>query len=304
MRCTYCMPEEGVPAVGHDQILRYGEILRICRAAAGLGITRIKLTGGEPLVRRGIVNLVRDIHEIPGIEEVTMTTNGVLLEDMYDDLVDAGLSAVTISLDTLDRQKFAALTRRDELPRVLRGLDKCIREDRIPVKINCVTMADTTEEELMEIAAIARDAKVHVRFIELMPIGLGHDGKGWSEDQLMKKISEHYGEMKAYEGRLGNGPAHYSEIPGFKGKIGWISAVSHAFCHECNRVRLTSEGYLKCCLQYNRGLDLKPALETADDELLSAELRRGILMKPERHSFGTMSRIPEEEQRKMSQIGG
>ena len=304
LRCTYCMPEEGIVSVSHDRILRYADILRICRIGAALGIHRIKLTGGEPLVRRGVVGLIREIKAISGIEQVTMTTNGVLLAAMYDDLVDAGLDAVTISLDTLNREKFRTLTRRDALPEVLAGLEKAVQEGRIPVKINCVAMADTTAEEFLEIAELARQANVHVRFIELMPIGLGKEGSGWAEDRLMAVLENRYGTLHPYDGRLGNGPARYVEIEGFCGKIGWISAVSHAFCSDCNRVRLTSEGFLKCCLQYNRGVDLRPSLSQEDDGALLAAMREGILMKPEHHSFGLRHVIPEEESRKMSQIGG
>lgn len=301
LRCTYCMPEDGVEPVGHDKILRFSEIESVCRCAASLGVKKIKLTGGEPLVRRGIISLVKMIRDIPGIEEVTITTNGVLLAEMYEDLVDAGLTSVTVSLDTLNRERFEKLTRRDELERVLAGLRKATEAGRIPVKINCVAMKETSMEEFLQVAALAKEHPIHVRFIEMMPIGMGRECAAWTEGDLRSALAERFGEPVPYEGRLGNGPAKYVSLPGFAGKIGFISAISHVFCDKCNRVRLTSEGFLKSCLQYDVGVDLRPYL--ADDEELTEAIRRGIHMKPERHSFGE-KQIENEEQRRMSQIGG
>lgn len=303
LRCTYCMPEEGVTSVSHAQILRFDELERICRCAAELGIRKIKLTGGEPLVRRGFVSLVRMIRQIPGIEEVTVTTNGVLLEEMYEDLVEAGMTAVTISLDTMDPERFAKLTRRDEFSRVWKGIQTAVTAGKIPVKINCVAMRETTMEEFLQLMELARNNPIHVRFIEMMPIGMGKECAAWTEDELLKAFGEKYGEPHRYEGVLGNGPAHYYEFPGFLGKIGFISAITHTFCDQCNRVRLTSEGFLKSCLQYEVGVDLRPALQGTDEDLTEA-IRRGIRMKPERHSFDRLGEIENEETRRMSQIGG
>lgn len=304
LRCAYCMPEEGVASVPHDEILRFSEILRVVETAADLGIRRLKITGGEPLVRRGIVSLIRDCRNIPGIEEVTLTTNGILLGGMYEELTEAGLGAVTISLDTLDREAYRALTRRDELPRVLQSLQIALEARKIPVKINCVSCRREDPEEFCRIAELARDHPVHVRFIEMMPIGLGRDFGTISRKELIEILRPMTGTLTPVDERLGNGPASYYKAEGYQGRIGFISAVSHKFCDGCNRVRLTSDGFLKSCLQYETGADLKYVLRNGDDNALQEAMIQAIWNKPVSHSFGTAGRIPGEEHRKMSGIGG
>ncbi|MBO6163839.1 MAG: radical SAM protein, partial [Lachnospiraceae bacterium] len=229
LRCRYCMPEEGVESISHDRILRFAEIVRIAEAAAALGISKIKLTGGEPLVRRGIVSLVRELKQVPGIREITMTTNGVLLGEMYEDLLDAGLSAVTISLDTLDRKEYARITRRDEFDKVTASLEKVVKDGRIPVKINCVSYRREHPQELRDIALLAKDHPLHVRFIEMMPIGLGKQFAWLSQEDLMEILRPATGVLIPTLEVLGNGPARYYRAEGFAGRIGFISAISHQF---------------------------------------------------------------------------
>lgn len=304
LRCRYCMPEEGVESISHDRILRFSEILSVVEEAAALGITKLKITGGEPLVRKGIPSLLRDCRKVPGIRQLTMTTNGVLLREMYNELAEAGLDALTVSLDTMNREEYFRLTRRDELPEVLAGLDLAWKRGRIPLKINCVSYKRSTPEELVNIALLARDHPVHVRFIEMMPIGLGRQFEYLSEEQLKEILEPEIGALTPYRGRLGNGPAVYYTAEGFAGKIGFISAMSHRFCGSCNRLRLTSSGYLKSCLQYDTGVDLRLALASGSREKLRDALIEGIRIKPQHHSFGENGKILREEQLGMSQIGG
>ena len=304
LRCVYCMPEEGVQWVPHNAVLSYEEILRLCRVFAGLGLSKIKLTGGEPLVRRGMDRLIADIKAIPGIRCVTLTTNGVLLAQQLPGLVSAGLDGVNISLDTLNREQFRAITRRDELDRVLAGLNAALDRPGLNVKINCLPMG-RNDDQLVPLVELARERPLSVRFIEVMPIGLGKDLTYRSEDEVRAMLEARFGPMEPFHGRLGNGPCHYCSLPGFAGKVGFISALSHQFCSECNRVRLTSEGFLKTCLQYELGVDLKALMQDGrDDAFLAEAVRQAIYNKPLQHHFADTSGQEALEHHGMSQIGG
>lgn len=306
LRCLYCMPEEGITDVGHSEILRFDEIWRLCRIFAAEGIRNIKLTGGEPLVRLGVADLIRGIREIPEIESITLTTNGVLLASMYDDLVEAGLNAVTVSLDTLDPKVFQSITRRDRFQDVIEGLRYAEKAGKIPVKINTVPIPGVNDDDLVKLAEIARDHRIHVRFIEMMPMGLGSTYTALQEDEILRKLTKKFGTFTPVKEKLGNGPCRYYSVPGFQGKIGFISAVSHKFCEDCNRVRLTADGYLKTCLQYDTGADLRALLRGgADDAAIREAYDRAILEKPRCHHFEVAGNLIEErEKRVMSQIGG
>lgn len=305
LRCVYCMPEEGVESISHDRILRFQEILRICRILASKGIRKIKLTGGEPLVRKGIVELIADIKKIPGIDNVTITTNGVLLEEMYDALVEAGIDAITVSLDSLDPQIFQEITRRDEAERVKRGIALAMEKNRVPLKINCVPVLGIQKQKLEELVELARDHRVHVRFIEMMPIGMGSSFPFVKEEELKAELEKKLGPLTPCDEILGNGPCHYYSAEGYQGKIGFISAVSHKFCSECNRIRLTAEGFLKTCLQYDCGVELKPAMaEGCTDEELERLIERALKEKPVGHNFSSLSSFTGRDSRGMSQIGG
>ncbi len=303
LRCRYCMPESGVPLVEHGKILRYGEILRLAGIFSSLGISKIKLTGGEPLVRKGMTGLVRDIKKIPGIRQVTLTTNGTLLKDQMAALAEAGIDGINISLDTLDDEEYFRITRRRELKKALEGFHEALKYPKVVLKINCVPLGQS-EDSLCSVAELARQYPVHVRFIEMMPIGLGKEWKCLPEDELRKMLESRYGEGRPVSEILGNGPGHYVQFDGFQGKIGFISAVSHKFCKSCNRVRLTSQGYLKTCLQYHAGADLRgPMRQGASDEKLKYIIEQAMVKKPEGHTF-FQKQGDKEEKGIMSQIGG
>lgn len=305
LRCVYCMPEEGIQTLPHSEILTFDEILKVCYAASKIGIRKIKITGGEPLVRLGIVDLIREIKSIPLIEQVTITSNGILLDKMALPLKEVGLDGVNISLDTLNPDKFTQITRRNQLSRVLEGLDASLESGIKSVKINCVPAKEFNFTELTNFAAIARDKDVCVRFIELMPIGFGKKFKPIPNEEIFASIEKVYGELKPVNERLGNGPAVYYKANGFKGSIGFISAVSNEFCETCNRIRLTSEGFLKLCLHYNKGIDLKfPLRNGISNEDLQTLMQNAIYNKPSKHMFRSDVYNEEFENKNMSQIGG
>ena len=303
LRCIYCMPEEGICQIPREEILGQDEIIKICRLAGELGISRIKLTGGEPLVRKICVPLVRELKALPGIQQVTLTTNGILLKEQLPGLMEAGLDALNISLDTLEAENFRRITRRDELDRTLEGLEAALSYPSLKVKINCVPTFQT-DQELLQVAALARENPLHVRFIEMMPIGLGKDFTARDENSVKEILEKTYGSLTPVSEVLGNGPCHYYTLGDFKGKIGFISALSHKFCNQCNRVRLTSTGYLKGCLQFENGVDLKALLRNrASDEILKNALQKAIFEKPAGHNFQE-KKNGREESHIMSQIGG
>lgn len=303
LRCVYCMPEEGLEMTSHEEILSYAEIVKVCRLMAEMGLKKIKLTGGEPLVRKDLPELVGRLKAISGIEKVTLTTNGVLLAELMDELSAAGIDAINISLDTLDRELYYKITRRDAIEAAKKGLEAVLSHPDISLKINCVPMG-LPGQNLEEIAELARDHKIHVRFIEMMPIGFGKNFRFVGEEEILGQLEARFGKSELYQGRLGNGPCHYYSFAGFQGKIGFISAISHKFCNECNRVRLTSQGFLKNCLQYNTGSDLKaPLRQGASDEELKMLICDTIKNKPVGHRF-LEEHITDENSLGMSQIGG
>lgn len=304
LRCVYCMPEEGIESIPHEEILRYDEILRICNIVSELGIRKIKITGGEPLVRRDIVDLIRNIKNLDNIEQVTLTTNGILLYDMLDDLYDAGIDAINISLDTLKEDTFKKITRRDGLEKVLKSIDKAY-DLGIKVKINCLAIRDFNIDEIADIASFARDKNIDVRFIELMPIGYGKQFSEIPNDEILSILESRFGIFESVNEKRGNGPAKYYRNKNLKGCIGFISAISHEFCESCNRIRLTSSGFLKLCLHYNKGIDLKePMRNGIDDEDLKVLIYNAILNKPKQHQFKHSEGEQDVELKNMVQIGG
>ncbi|KIR02021.1 Molybdenum cofactor biosynthesis protein MoaA [Lachnospiraceae bacterium TWA4] len=304
LRCQYCIPKDGIELTTHEEILSFNEIYRICSLMGSMGIHKIKLTGGEPLARKNLNQLVKQLKSIPEIDQITLTTNGVLLEEQVEGLVEAGIDAITVSMDTLDSNLYAQITRRDEFTKAMNGLKAAYKYvPNIAVKINCVPMG-LEGQNLVEMAAIARDYNIHVRYIEMMPIGLGKQFTMCSEEDVLKELEAVYGKASLYNGKLGNGPCHYYTFKGFKGKIGFISAVSHKFCSECNRVRLTSQGFLKTCLQYDIGSDLRGLIRSGcSDEKLLEVISKTIDAKPDGHRF-LKEEITSENHLGMSQIGG
>lgn len=304
LRCIYCMPEEGIKQVSHQDILTYDEIVQIVNAAAAVGITRIKLTGGEPLVRKNLAGLVEALRAVPGIEEVTVTTNGVLLKEQIGKLAKAGISAVNISVDSLDPDMYASIARKDALAAVLEGMEAAVSCPGLKVKINCVPLKGLNEEEWVRLAQIARERPIDVRFIEMMPMGLGRDFQGSSQKEVVERLRETFGPEQYLDGNFGNGPATYVHFNGFAGKIGFISALSHKFCSECNRIRMTAEGFLKPCLQYASGEDLREMIRNgASEEELIRAINRTIYYKPACHHF-EVDDSAEFEHKKMFRIGG
>lgn len=310
LRCIYCMPEEGVKSLSHAEILTYDEILRICRCGAELGIRKIKLTGGEPLVRKGCASLAGQIKAIPGIEKVTLTTNGILLEEQLDDLLKAGIDAINISLDTLNPELFKKVARRDDLDKVLKGIEAALTHSGLSLKINSVPVIKE-KENFIAVAGLAKKYPIHVRFIEMMPIGYGKTYKSVPSDEILRQFFEAYPDAYRLEKSLGNGPAVYYSAPGFAGEIGVIGAIHEKFCNTCNRIRLTSEGFLKLCLYSGEGLDLRAMLRGGcSDEEIAEAVTNVIERKPKEHHFTEDGlHLPgtgptDADTRKMSQIGG
>jgi cyclic pyranopterin phosphate synthase len=309
LRCIYCMPQEGIPWRRHDEVLRYEEIETIVRAAAELGITKVRLTGGEPLVRRGIVDLVRKIAAIPGIDDLAMTTNGILLARYADDLAEAGLHRVNISLDTLDPERFRHITRCGDLSDVLAGIEAARQAGLRPIKINTVVIRGMNEDEVVELAAKTLEADWwNIRFIELMPVGSGGlVTDAWEEKvvtarEIRRRIESTLGTLKPAKIRTGNGPARYYRLPGASGTVGFITPVSDHFCYRCNRLRLTADGQLRPCLLSDQEIDLRtPLRDGADADQIQALIVKGINCKPMRHH---LEEHIHPESRVMSQIGG
>ena len=301
LRCRYCMPD-GVEKLEREAVLTYEEFLRLAALFAQCGIDTVRVTGGEPLVRKGVEQLVAGLKATPGIRKVTMTTNGVLLAQQLPALLNAGLDSVNISLDTLRPEVFRRITARDEFAAVQSGLRAAL-ESPLPVKLNCVPQAGVNEGELETIAALAQDNDLQVRFIEMMPIGYGAAMPCISGPELQARFARRWPGLHPVEGiAFGDGPAVYYTAPGWKGSIGFITAVHGKFCVSCNRVRLTSLGFLRPCLASEAGCDLRALLRGgADDAQLLAAIRETIWAKPREHHFESRS-VPAT--RGMYRIGG
>ena len=304
LRCRYCMPD-GVEKLEREAVLTYEEFLRLAALFARCGIDTVRVTGGEPLVRKNVAQLVAGLKETPGIRRVTLTTNAVLLAEQLPALLDAGLDSVNISLDTLRPEVFRQITARDDFAAVQAGLQAAL-ESGLLVKLNCVPQAGVNEGELEELAALAKDNAMQVRFIEMMPIGYGAAMPCISGPELRVRFARRWPELAplsaAQEHALGDGPAVYYTVPGWQGSIGFIAAVHGKFCASCNRVRLTSQGFLRPCLASETGCDLRALLRSgADDAQLLAAIRETIWAKPREHHFNDSS-MPAT--RGMYRIGG
>lgn len=300
LRCKYCMPE-GIELLPMDEILTFEEILQVCRQAIRLGITRFKITGGEPLVRKGCTGLIRELRQLPGVEQVTMTTNGVLLSDYLDELADAGLNAVNVSLDTLNRERYQEITGFDRLDCVIDGIQKAI-DYGMKVKVNAVLQAGKNEDDWRDLLELSRDRDLDVRFIELMPIGFGQSFVMVSNRDLFDRIQAEYQEIRADESLHGNGPAVYYRITGFRGSVGFVSAMHGKFCGSCNRIRMTSTGGIKPCLCYEQTFSVRDAVRVGNGDEVREILERAIREKPGMHCFESVQNVTEKK--KMVQIGG
>ena len=302
LRCCYCMPE-GVQDVGMKNILTFEEIWEIVRTGVSLGITHIRITGGEPLMRKGCVDLIRGIREIPGVETITMTTNGVLLENYGKQLKEAGVDGVNISLDTLDPEEFYKITGKRELQEVLAGI-RAAKTAGLPVKLNAV---NRKELDPIPLVRYAQEENLPIRFIEMMPVGYGKKYVGRSNEELRETLEAVCGNAECMTNReelsrMGSGPAVYYQFSDLKVLVGFISAIHGKFCDTCNRVRLTAEGYLKLCLCYDEGEDLRRVLREGEKENLRTIMEQTIFRKPAAHCFEHPDEMTETHE--MVKIGG
>jgi len=307
LRCVYCMPPEGVEWQSHDSIIRYEEILEIVKVAAEQGISEVRLTGGEPLIRQNLPDLVRWIAAVPGINDIGLTTNGLLLEKLAAPLAEAGLKRVNISLDTLNAEKFARITRGGSFEKVWRGLQAADAVGMDPIKINVVAMKGLNDDEILDLARLSLEHPWHIRFIELMPIknqALCGEGFPIPADCYLS-IQEILGILKSLgieataRGPAGNGPAQEYQIPGAPGKIGIISALGEQFCEGCNRLRLTADGFLRPCLMNDGEVNILGSLRKGEPIL--PLLLQAVQNKPRGHDLSENHR---HEGRYMTQIGG
>ena len=304
LRCRYCMPPGGIPQRSHDQILRYEEIERLVRIATSLDVNHVRITGGEPLVRLGVPELVAAIASVPGIEEVSLTTNGVLLEEFARPLAEAGLKRINVSLDTLNAEKFSAHTRGGSLSAVLRGMEAARHEGLAPIKVNVVALRGFNDDEVLDFARKTLDDGWHVRFIEIMPFG---EAVRWFAEgylpatEIREMIEAKLGELLPQK-VVGSGPARYWRLAGAEGTIGFISPISCGYCSSCKRLRLTADGRLIPCLAAEDEIDVRTALRNgATDDELAALFRTAIERKPMAQCFGDHDVLAS---RKMSRTGG
>ena len=305
-RCTHCMPAEGLEWLARDEVLSFEEIARLVAVLARLGVDEVRLTGGEPLVRRDLPVLVRMLAETPGVRDLSLTTNGVLLDRLAQPLVDAGLRRINVSLDSLDHVRFAELTRRDALDKVLRGLEEAERHPELrPIKVNCVAIKGFTEEDVPRLAALARRKPYVVRFIEFMPLDAD---EGWREDQVLTGaeiralIENEHGPLVELPAKASSTAKRFGFADG-NGEVGFVNPVSEPFCSTCDRIRLTADGQLRTCLFSRREWDLKTPLRAgATDDELVALLRNAVAHKELKHRINEPGFV--RASRSMSQIGG
>jgi len=306
-RCTYCMPAEGLPWLKKAEILSFEEIVRIARIAVSLGIEQIRLTGGEPLVRRDLPELVRQLHTIEGLRSLSITTNGILLKQQARALAEAGLTRINVSLDSLQREKFAKLTRRDQLDRVLEGLEELQKYPSIhPVKINAVAVRGFSEDEVLDFVRFARDKAYVMRWIEFMPLDAD---QLWRKEDILtggeiKSIIEAaYGPLVPITSSNPSETARRYTFSDGIGEVGFINPVSEPFCASCDRIRLTADGQLRTCLFATEETDLRAILRSgADDEVVAATIRQAVWHKELKHYIG--DKRFKRANRSMSMIGG
>ena len=312
LRCVYCMPEAGIKFVPRHEILTLEEIARVVRIAAGMGLRRVRLTGGEPLVRNGITQLVRWIAETPGIEDISLTTNGMVLAAYADELARAGLKRVNVSLDTLRPDRFREITRHGDLAAVYEGIAAARAAGLSPIKINVVVMREVNDDEAADIARTTLEEDWEVRFIELMPFMDEQETciKDTSlvlgfvpTQEVRRQIEASLGPLEPAATKTGGGPAQYFRLPGAKGLVGFISPLTeHQFCAKCNRMRLTAEGQIRPCLLTDHEVDLKETLRSGgNDDDLRSRILLALETKPDAHHLWDGNR---PKWRKMIQIGG
>ncbi|MBN2123141.1 MAG: GTP 3',8-cyclase MoaA [Deltaproteobacteria bacterium] len=305
LRCIYCMPDEGIDFIPHGEILSYEEMLHLVSISLKAGIRKVRLTGGEPLVRKDCLAFVDRLCQTEGLEEITLTTNGVLLKEYASGLRDCGICRINVSMDTLRAERFLQIARRDYFDRVWEGIREAERLGFSPIKINVVAMRGINDDEILDFAKLTLDRPYHIRFIEFMPIG---ENNGWTSERFIstKEIYERIaplGDLRPIGHHGLDGPAQRYALEGAKGELGFIGALTNHFCHNCNRLRLTSEGHLRGCLLSDHEIDLKgPMREGKGDEHLLQLINHTIENKPRSH--GLMKSGPRKCVRQMSSIGG
>ncbi len=309
LRCSYCMPREGISQIGHDDILRYEEILRIVRVAVGMGISKVRLTGGEPLVRRGVVDFISSLASMEGLNDISLTTNGTLLEAFAAQLFAAGMKRINISLDSLNAEKYAHITRGGDLSTVLAGIAAVHRLGFAPIKINTVAIKGFNEDEILDFAKLSFLKPFQIRFIEFMTIGkaaLDASNQYLSNAVIREIISRHH-HLEPVNGKRNSmdGPAQIYRIAEGAGEIGFISPLSHKFCHACNRLRLTAEGHLRICLLSDEEVDLKgPLRRGCTDADLTDLIKGAVTKKPLQHDISCDEGHRKKCMTDMSYIGG
>ncbi|HAJ32928.1 MAG TPA: GTP 3',8-cyclase MoaA [Candidatus Atribacteria bacterium] len=311
-RCIYCQSEKKFEFIPHQEILRFEEIVEIVQEAVNLGITNVRITGGEPLVRKGVVDFIKKLREIKKLEDISLTTNGFFLSEYAEKLKDAGLNRVNISLDSLQEEKYKKITRGGNLEKVLKGIDFALKENLLPIKINTVLIKGINDNEVDDFVKLTLKRPLNIRFIEFMPSGEEvineFENKFISVQEIKEKLIKKY-LLKPIKISTANGPAKYFQIKGGEGTIGFITALSQHFCKTCNRIRLTSEGKLRPCLFSNKEVDIKQAIRNAktDDKIIRSKIIRNdigeaISIKPEGHKLN--KKFSNREFFKMSKIGG
>ncbi|MGI8743728.1 MAG: GTP 3',8-cyclase MoaA [Bryobacteraceae bacterium] len=306
IRCFYCMPETGVKFMAREQVLSFEEIERVARIAAGLGVAKLRLTGGEPLVRKDLPLLIRKLIAIPGITDLALTTNGVLLAEQAESLYAAGLRRLNVHLDTLDRERFLKITRRDDLPRVLEGIEVARRLGFGPIKINAVAVKNLVEPDIVPLARYGREHDIEIRYIEFMPLdaqNLWDRGKVLLTDDMIAMLSREIAPLIPIPDRDERAPALEYRFADGIGRVGFIASVSRPFCLNCNRIRLTSDGQLRYCLFAIEETDIKSLLRNgSSDEAIAAAIRQTVKEKWIGHEINSSRFVPPP--RPMYAIGG
>lgn len=311
-RCIYCKPEEQFEFIPHEEILRYEEIVEIIEEAVNLGVTKVRITGGEPLARKGVVDFIKKLREIKKLEDISLTTNGFFLSEYAEKLKDAGLNRVNISLDSLQEEKYKKITRGGSLEKALKGIDSALKAGLWPIKINTVLIRGINDDEVEDFVRLTLGRPLNIRFIEFMPSGEelkdNYRNKFISVLEIKESLTEKYS-FRPIDINSGNGPAKYYQIKGGQGTIGFITALSQHFCETCNRIRLTSEGKLRPCLFSNKEVDIKQAIRNAktDDKIIRSKIIRNnieeaINIKPEGHKLN--KKFSNRDFFNMSKIGG
>jgi cyclic pyranopterin phosphate synthase len=298
LRCRYCMPEEGIiDKKSHSDMLTLEEIYEVVKACASLGVNKVRITGGEPLTRKGITGLIKKISKIEGIKDIAMTTNGLLLKNYAKELKEAGLKRVNVSLDTMDEEKYKYITRFGSLKDILEGIDEAKKVGLLPLKINVVLVGGFNDDEIEDFVKLTLKEDIQVRFIELMPIG---QASSWARENFISntQVLDRFKDLIPIPREDKSSPAEYYRLPGAKGMVGLINPISHQFCSNCNRLRLTADGKIKPCLHSNQEIDVREAIKSGGN--LEEIIIKAIWSKPQEHHLNSGESI----KRDMMRIGG